>query len=433
MYILCFLLLGLIVSGGSDKLINLWDCSVGKLCGTLIAHIQNICKLVTFERREKTFPYIFGSTSWDGTARCWTEEFSPNSCLILNPNNGDDNNKNNAGSCWSIAAMGRDIFVTGHADKSIRIWRGDCEVKVILEAHKDVVRDLVPLNNGNDFEFVSVGNDGAIKIWNASSGELIQNIEGAHSAYIYGLTIFEDRIASYGEGGIVKIWKRLKENTNFTFELENVLKVPMMSVWGVTFINNGNFIIITGSSKSIYIFTNTNENESESESVNVNEEILKAFEIEMEQFNKSTNETKAAEIEKNVQDISVLKTFGSRIGQTVLVRNAKDSKIIEAHQWNGSEWQNMGQVQAGDDSIKLSSDFSFKVELDNTGRMYDLNYNTGENPYVVGKDFLERNDLPIFHLDEVANFIVKNAGIGNDASKRFKGEEVNNCYYNYNF
>jgi WD40 repeat protein len=365
-------------------LINLWDLAGGKLCGTLIGQSQNICKLLVFTKEKKTTPFVFGSCSWDGSARCWAED---SSFIELGVEG--------TGSCWSLAALGRDSFVTGHADKSLRIWRGDRQVQVIQSAHRDVVRDVLSID---DSCFLTAGNDGAIKVWDSVSGNPLQTIESAHSAFIYGLTWNgRDRVASFGEEGIVKIWKF--DNKKLTEEGQ--ILVPMMSAWCACFLNE-NCLIVGGSTGSFYTFS----------SDSTDSQVFEAFEAEMTAFEAAAKSSKSAEIEKNAQDESVLRYPGERVGKIVLVRRggSADAGVgaIEAHQWDGAEWQNLGQVV--DPMAVKSPDFNFKVELDDLGRSYDLQYNWGENPYTVAKNFLERNDLPITHLDEVANFIVKNTG-----------------------
>ena len=79
---------------------------------------------------------------------------------------------------------------------------------------------------------------------------------------------------------------------------------------------------------------------------------------------------------KNCQDESVLRYPGERTGKTILVRRSQTGKI-EAHQWDGMEWQNLGEVL---DPLSVKSpDFTFKVELDDTGKSYNLTYNWGES------------------------------------------------------
>ena len=373
----------MIISGGSDKLINVWDCAKGELCGSLIGHSENICKLTVFPVEKKTNPFVFGSASWDGSARCWTEELSPAGSLTLKPT--DDS------TCWSVAALGRDVFVTAHADRSIRIWRGDKQVQAINSAHSDVVRDLCALEPNC---FVSVGNDGTVKVWDASSGKEIQSLRSGHPSFVYGVTWNgSDRIATFGEDGIVKVWKWDGEERKLAEE--ETLRVPMMSSWCAVFLNE-NCLIVGGSTGTLYAFNSGGT---------VKSVVCDAFEAELAAFDEAAKARKSSEIEKNSQDESALKYPGERIGKTILVKRAGK---IEAHQWDGQEWQNLGQVV---DPLSVEApDFTFKVELDDTGKSYSLPYSWGENPYSVAKNFLERNDLPIGYLDQVANFIVQNAG-----------------------
>lgn len=372
------------MSGGTDKLINVWDYEKSELCGTLIGHSENICKLITFPVEKKTNPFVFGSSSWDGTARCWTEELSPVGSLILKTTDSS--------TIWSLTALGRDTFATAHADRSIRIWRGDRQVKVINSAHDDVVRDLFAFE-GNSL--LSVGNDGSVKIWDVSNGTEIQNIQSAHPSFIYGSTWNGiDRIATFGEEGIVKIWKWTKESRQLIEE--ETLRVPMISSWCGVFLDEAT-LIIAGSTGKFFVFS-SNEPQKQ---------ICDIFESELNEFDQISRASKSSEIEKNTHDETILKYPGEKIGKIVLVRRSDDDQI-EAHQWDGMTWQNLGQVL---DPLSVKSpDFTFKVELDDTGKSYDLSYSWGENPYSVAKNFLDRNDLPIGYLDQVANFIVKNSG-----------------------
>lgn len=389
---------GLILSGGADKLINVWDCGREQVIATLIGHEGNVCKLVDVSRTSKSGSWLFASASWDGTARIWSEELSPLSCLVLKPSGKI------LGPCWSVACLAADTFVTAHADKSIRMWRGEQEIKVISNAHEDVVRDIVPLRDGT--EFLSVGNDGQIKIWSSEGGRVLKSIFGAHQNYIYSVARNErgDRIATGGEGGIVKIWKYEQEE----FTLEEELVIPMISVWSVVFLLDDS-LAVAGSGGSFFIFTN------KTTIINPENDFLiqQEYQTQVDLFKMASSQQE--ELEKSTKDESVLLSPGQFVGQNVLVRR-KESKDVEAHQWTGTEWTNLGTVvsHAAPEKQKSSHDgkfydFIFKVELDDSGSLYELPYNAGENAFAVAKDFLERNDLPILYLDQVAQFITKNA------------------------
>jgi phospholipase A-2-activating protein len=397
-----FINLGVILSGGQDKLINVWDCRERRICGTLIGHEGNVCKLVAFE--EASFPFVVGSCSWDGSVRCWTGEFSEVNSLRLDAGPL-------SGSCWSVCGCGPDSFVTAHADRSIRVWRGDREVQVISGAHDDVVRDVVRISDGDGL-FVSVGNDGAVALWN-SLFECIDRVPCAHPAFIYGCCYSSTSglVATFGEEGLVKLW-RLSLSGGLVLDSE--FQVPMTSVWSVAFVS-GSRLLVTGSTGAMFLFSSAASDWQDAT----------VFTAELDAFTAGAAASKASEIEKNVLAASVLRCPGERVGKTVLVRS--DAGAIEAHQWTGSEWTNHGQVI--DPSSVKAPDFTFSVQLDDTNRSYSLPYNLDENPYSVAKNFLDRNDLPQTHLDEVAAFIIKNSG-ATAAVEQVKADEAANANAN---
>jgi phospholipase A-2-activating protein len=57
-------------------------------------------------------------------------------------------------------------------------------------------------------------------------------------------------------------------------------------------------------------------------------------------------------------------------------------------------------------------DFVFSVDIQDGVPPLKLPYNLNEDPYVVAQKFIEQNELPQSYLDQVANFIVTNAGAG---------------------
>ena len=380
-----------LLSGGNDNLVSVWNCRKGAPQGLLIAHEGNVCKLTALP--PQCAPFVAASASWDGSARLWTAEWNPASSLALKDASAE-------GPCWSIAAVGPDTFVTAHADGVLRWWRGERCVRKIQKAHSDVIRDLAALGDG---KFVaSCGNDGAIKVWESATGKLVAEQSCAHPAFIYALTAQGNLMASCGEEGWVKIWRfegGLREEAS--------LRVPQLSAWSAAFSPDGSELTVACSGGSIYQFSL----QAPKEPSNVTEEFKKrldAFLISLQ--------GKQEDLERSAQPASFLLQPGARPGQNVIIKT--DSGALEAHQWTGSEWQILGQVvgkaaPSGKQRCEADGkeyDFVFKVELDDEGKSYELPYNAGENPYVVAQAFLERNELPINYLDQVAKFIFTNAG-----------------------
>jgi phospholipase A-2-activating protein len=55
-------------------------------------------------------------------------------------------------------------------------------------------------------------------------------------------------------------------------------------------------------------------------------------------------------------------------------------------------------------------DYVFQVDIEDGKPTLALPYNAGENPYDASRRFLEQNELPISYLEQVAQFIVREAG-----------------------
>lgn len=383
---------GLIVSGGADQLINVWDCAAGRMRATLIAHSGNVCKLAATDGA----PFLFASSSWDGTARVWTEELAPAGSLSLAVG-GEERV-----AVWSVAGLGHDVFVTAHADRSVKVWRGDHMVRSIASAHDDVVRDVVAVDGGR--AFATVGNDGQIVLW-SSDGTVLRRVPRAHAAFIYAAAGNRagTLLATVGEEGWLRVWRVDAEERMVDLTAE--IRVPMLSVWSVAFLPN-DALVVGGSGGGLFVFSPGAGDSA----------VRDAFDSLVQLFEFSA--AKQEELDRTAQDREVLTRPGTAPGQNVIVRSGGrgDDSSYEAHQWTGTEWIALGEVvsHAAPEKTRFAGDGQyydhvFKVELDDEGRLYELPYNVGENPYVAAQSFLNRHNLPISYIDQVARFITKNA------------------------
>lgn len=103
--------------------------------------------------------------------------------------------------------------------------------------------------------------------------------------------------------------------------------------------------------------------------------------------------------------------------QTKMIRYP-DGKII-CYQWSGGKWNPLGDVVGAADETQGSSgkklydgkeyDYVFSVDISDTLPALKLPYNSGEDPWVAAQKFIHKNDLPQTYLDQVADFIIKNA------------------------
>lgn len=403
------------VSGGSDSLIAVWRRGGDEApLALLTGHTANVCQLRALPANSA--PFTAASASWDGSARLWTAEWSAASNEPLQ-------DPSVAGPCWAVAPAGPDTLVTGHADGSLRWWRGGRVVRVSAAAHRDVVRDLQPLQDGK--YVASCGNDGAVRVWDSASGRPVATQIDAHPAFIYALAASQEGLlASAGEEGWVKVWRFTAEDAQLTCVAE--LRVPMLSVWSVAFSPDGTGLFAVGSGGSIVEFqqaqsqtqTQTQPQPQPQTQPQTQQQPTRssAFQRRLAAFLLSL-EAEQAGLERAAQSPDVLLRPGRTVGHSVIVRSSVDGRL-EAHQWTGAEWQSLGEVvgRAAPSGKQrcvadgLDYDHVFTVQLDEAGgRAYELPYNCGDNPYAAAQAFLQRNDLPVSYLDQVAKFILDNA------------------------
>ncbi|KAJ9048845.1 WD repeat protein Lub1 [Entomophthora muscae] len=90
--------------------------------------------------------------------------------------------------------------------------------------------------------------------------------------------------------------------------------------------------------------------------------------------------------------------------------------IVEAHQWDSAaqQWQKIGEVvdAVGQGRKQLHDgkeyDYVFDINIDDGAPNLKLPYNVTENPYTAAMNFIQRNELPVSYIDQVAEFITTN-------------------------
>jgi phospholipase A-2-activating protein len=161
------------------------------------------------------------------------------------------------------------------------------------------------------------------------------------------------------------------------------------------------------------------------------EAVLQAHEAMIQAQTVSAQEVGGVKMDQ-LPGIEALDTPGGKDGQTKIVR-IEDKAY--AYSWNSveSKWDQVGTVVDGPagggggvggaggsgpgEVNGVKYDRVFDIEIDE-GVTLKLGYNNGQNPYAVAQEFIWTNDLPQEHLDQIANFIDKNAAavtLGGDA------------------
>ncbi|KAF9916886.1 hypothetical protein BX616_002534 [Lobosporangium transversale] len=366
---------GLIVTGGSDKLINVWnpeDASAPVY--TLVGHSDNVCSLFA-----DTDGHIV-SGSWDKTAKIWRNW----QCVHTL--------EGHAQAIWGVLELEHNVVVTASADKTIAMWKDGKKIKTIT-GHEDCVRALALLPG---IGFVSCGNDGAVIVW-SNEGDPVQALDG-HTSFVYSLaTLPTGEIFSSGEDRTVRVW----ENG----ALSQTIIHPCVSVWCVASLPNGD-IVSGGSDGFVRVFTRNPERVA-------NAETLKAYEEENAAASIPSNQV--GDIKKDdLPGPEALQVPGRKDQD---VRMVRVGNIVEAHMWSNAEqsWSKIGEVVDAVGQTRkqlfdgIEYDHVFDIDVGEGLPTLKLPFNVTENPYTAAQAFLVKHELPQVYLDQVADFITKNA------------------------
>ncbi|MBN2314758.1 MAG: protein kinase [Sedimentisphaerales bacterium] len=266
----------LLVTGGYDRMVRLWDTNTGRELTTLIGHPASLTDVV-FSPDGR----LIASTALGGQSRVWnpSEEregrilkrghtnlvralaFSPDSKQLISASmdkaikvwdvskgkvihtlSGHEN------SIWSLAISpdGRHI-VSGSEDSTIRLWDIDSgEQLERLKGHAGAVYS-VAFSPDNKC-IVSGGTDKQIRVWDVSTGEELKTFSG-HKENVYSVGYSPDgRHIVSGSSGVIKIWDAE------TGEELRTLSGHRYSVRSISFTPNGKRIISGGYDATVRIW-----------------------------------------------------------------------------------------------------------------------------------------------------------------------------------
>lgn len=378
---------GLICTGSNDATICIYKEDGYVPACVLKGHDSTVCSISKGVERMSIV-----SGSWDKTARIWTIDESGISCAVVL--------KGHEGAVWSAISLPNKQFVTGSADKTIVYWNADGDRLKVLKGHTDCVRGLASLGDGS---LVSCANDAVIRYWN-EDGECVRELCG-HSNYIYSLAqnlaLGRGIIVSGGEDSSLRMW-----NVD-SGELGSPIIHPTQSVWSVACLKNGD--IVTGSSDGVVrVFTRDSDRFA---SEAVRNAFSEAVKVRVEKMNEELGGMKKTDLPGE----NSLLVDGTQDGQTKMVRHQDGS--VKCYSWENGKWNLVGDVTGATGASPTSKkqfegksyDYVFSVDIADDAPPLNLPYNRGEDPWQVAQTFIHKHNLPQAYLDQVANFIVKNA------------------------
>ncbi|EAS34375.2 F-box and WD repeat protein [Coccidioides immitis RS] len=211
------------ISGSRDTTLRIWDLAAGVCKNVLVGHQASV-------RCLEIHGDLVVSGSYDTTAKVWS--ISEGRCL-----------RSLAGhfsQIYAVAFDGRRV-ATGSLDTSVRIWdphTGQCHA--ILQGHTSLVGQLQMRGD----TLVTGGSDGSIRVWSLQRMAPIHRL-AAHDNSITSLQFDDNRIVSGGSDGRVKIWDLT------TGQLVRELSQPAEAVWRVAFEEEKAVIMATRGGRTV--------------------------------------------------------------------------------------------------------------------------------------------------------------------------------------
>ncbi|XP_045764528.1 phospholipase A-2-activating protein [Maniola jurtina] len=374
---------GLVITGSNDNTILGYRLQDGAVEINLTGHENVVCSV-----SPGSDSGILLSSSWDSTARVWNVNTPQMSPIVL---------KGHQAAVWAALELGNGAYATASADKNINLWRKAGGLIVSLSGHTDCVRDLAVASAET---FLSCSNDASVRLW-TNKGECLNTYYG-HTNYIYSISVnpaLPQGFVTSGEDGTVRVWA--------AGDCVRELRLPVQSVWSVTCLDNGD--IVTGASDGLVrVFTRDPARYAD-------EPTLKLFEEEVQKMMAASQQEIGGFKLSELPGPEVLLEPGKNDGQTKLVRRGTN---VKCYSWSAEQntWNEIGDVMGANPPSEGKTmyqgkeyDFVFSVDIKDGAPPLKLPFNKTEDPWVVAQAFIHRNDLSQGFLDEVANFIIKNA------------------------
>jgi len=187
----------LLATASDDNTVRLWDVRTGtELAPPLKGHLAGV-RSVAFSTDGKSL----ATAGMDSMVKVW-DLSTRKELMTLEGHEGDVN---------SVVFLPDSRLATASSDSSVRLWDINARQyrKTIYGAHHGTVREVAFSPDGKFL--ASGGNDKAVRIWDADTGELVETLEG-HNDKVASVYFSPDNemLASAGEDQKIKIWEKAK-------------------------------------------------------------------------------------------------------------------------------------------------------------------------------------------------------------------------------
>ncbi|QRV73709.1 F-box/WD repeat-containing protein pof7 [Ceratobasidium sp. AG-Ba] len=211
------------VSGSRDTTVRVWDIARGRLINTLQGHTDSV-------RCLEVSGHLVVSGSYDTTCRLWNVDTGE--CLKVFRGHHHE--------VYSVAFDGEKV-VTGSLDAQVRIWSASTgECIALHQGHTSLVGQIQLLGN----TLVTGGSDGRVILYNTATLDTNHRLS-AHDNSVTCLQFDERYVISGGSDGCVKMYDM--KTGRFVREMT----APCEAVWRVCFKEDLNVIMCRRAGRTV--------------------------------------------------------------------------------------------------------------------------------------------------------------------------------------
>ena len=179
-----------IVTAGADQTLRIWENATGDLLRTIELGGSPVTALAVRGQRALT-------GHLDGTLQLWNLPEGEKVAQV----------QRNGASVWSVAFMGEpDKFLASSHDWAVSVWdiRAGQAPVISIDAHENAVQAVSYSPRGM---LASGGADRLVKLWDASTGELLRTYRG-HRDFVSAVAFSPDGtlLASASHDGQIRLW-----------------------------------------------------------------------------------------------------------------------------------------------------------------------------------------------------------------------------------
>jgi phospholipase A-2-activating protein len=264
---------GLLVTGGSDKVFNLYSYKAGNYTGIKVVTLTSEVISIKINKKQVESPIFVALGCRNGEIHVYDNE--GNELLSLNHNSTISSldfidaetlvtgSWDGKAIVWSLSTQKpiceykegkhavtvfynkvNNYITSGSQDKALNIWDRftGMKIKRVENAHNDIIREIADVDGSG--MIITCSNDETVKIW---SGDLepIETLLG-HTAFVFSVKAL--RLGFYASGGEDKTLKIWQEN-----HVAQDIHLPG-SVWSIAFDEN-NDIFTADSDGMVRSFT----------------------------------------------------------------------------------------------------------------------------------------------------------------------------------